>query len=170
MKKTKFEKRCERAVEAFFAAGDDIKGETRLARSRDARLAATEAKFDERGELIVRFLKRAFIFLPGAMYLFFGSMFAFSLDFFGRNPFAIAAFLSIGGTMTMFGLGRLRNPKHVVIPLAIVAVGTTTFAVFAAAGALRSLFEFGVYCFPLALAAAVLARDLVDRPPNRGAR
>ncbi|MBS1795954.1 MAG: hypothetical protein JSS81_19025 [Acidobacteria bacterium] len=161
MRGTTFEKRVARAVDAFFAEEDD--GETSLTRAGETALLRTEtaARIDAKGALLVKILKRGFLFFPGALYLFFFTFTVLAFDFL-RTPFAIIAML-IGSFLTIFGLGSLKNPKHLVIPASIVSVAAVAFAIFASVGGLKFVFEYGVYFFPLALVAPVLARNLVDR-------
>lgn len=69
----------------------------------------------------------------------------------------------IGSFMTIFGIGDLKNPKHLAIPLSIVAVGITAFLLFSTFGQLRYIADYGIYFFPIALIAPFLAKDLVDK-------
>jgi peptidoglycan/LPS O-acetylase OafA/YrhL len=110
----------------------------------------------------VKILKRAFIFLPGALYLFFGMLTIFSFDFLWSPASALIVFL-IGSFMTIFGIGNLKNPKHLAIPLSICAISIAAYTIFSTFGGLRSVFEYGVYFFPLALISSFLAKSLVDK-------
>ena len=125
MKKTKFKQRINNAVNAFFDDEQEAFGENGLSFARDSALLKPEpaAQFNEQGDRLVKILKRAFLFLPGALYLFCGTLSVLSFEFYWDKPFAILAAILIGSFMTIFGLGNLKNAKHLVIPLSIVAVG-----------------------------------------------
>lgn len=163
MKKTKIKQRIDNAVNAFFAHDQENFGENSLAFTPDSALLKPEpaAQFNEKGDRLVKTLKRVFLFLPGALYLFFGTLQILSFDFF-RSPLTIIVVFLIGSFMTIFGIGNLKNPKHLVIPLSIVVVGMTTFWLFSTLGNLKFVFEYGIYFFPFALIAPVLAKSLVD--------
>ena len=122
----------------------------------------TATHLNEKGDLLVKILKRAFLFLPGVFYLFFGTFMIFSFEFFW-NPFTILAIFLIGSFLTIFGIGNLKNPKHFVIPLSIIAVGIVAYSFFSMFGSLKYVFEYGIYFFPIALIAPFLAKSLVDR-------
>jgi len=164
MKKTKFDQRITNAFNVFFAPNEETSGENNLAFARDSALVTQEpaAQFNEKGDRVVKILKRTFLFLPGAFYLFFATLSAFAFEFFRENPFALLAAFAIGSFMTVFGIGNLKNPKHLAIPVSIVAVAIAAFALFSTFGNLRTVFEYGIYFFPLALIAALLAKSLVD--------
>ena len=164
MKKTKIQQRVKNAVNAFFDNEREDFGENGLSFAADSALLKQEtaARFDEKGDVLVKILKRAFVFLPGALYLFFGTMSVFSFEFLW-NPFTVLAVFLIGSFMTIFGIGSLKNPKHLAIPLSIVAIGMLAFGIFSTLGNLRYVFDYGIYFFPLALIASFLAKSLVDK-------
>ena len=164
MKKTKIEQRINNAVSAFFETERENFGEDSLTFGGDSALIKQEtaADFNEKGDALVKILKRTFLFLPGALYLFFGVLSIFAFDFL-QNPLTVSAIFLIGSFMTIFGLGNLKNPKHMAIPLAIGALAIITFAVFSMFGGLKSVFEDGIYFFPFALISALLAKSLVDK-------
>jgi hypothetical protein len=163
MKKTKIKHRLNNAVNAFFDETPEAFGETDLAAVGDAALLKPEiaAQIEEKGERLIKILKRGFLFFPGALYLFFGTLTVLSFEFL-RNPVSALIVFLIGGFLTIFGLGSLKNPKHLAIPLSIVLVGAAAFFGFSAIGGLKYVFEHGVYLFPLALVAPVLLKSLID--------
>lgn len=164
MNKTKFDRRLDDAANLFFDHEQGNFGDDRLSFARAAALEpAAAATPGEKGDALVKGLKRVFIFFPGALYLFFGTVSVLTFDFLW-NPFAVSTIFLIGALMTVFGLGSLKNPKHLAIPLAIVAVGGAAFAFFSAIGGLRYVFAYDVYFFPLALVAAFLVKSLGDEP------
>ncbi len=164
MKKTKIKQRIDNAVNAFFNDAPQSFGETNLTLAHDSALRLKQesaAQFDEKGDRLIKILKRAFLFLPGALYLFFGTLTILSFDFLW-NPVSVVIIFLIGSFLTIFGLGSLKNPKHLMIPISIVLVAVTTFWLFSTIGGLKYVFEYGVYLFPLALIVPVLVKSLVD--------
>ncbi len=164
MKRTKFKQRIDNAVNAFFDDEPQDLGENGLSFARSFALLKPEpaAQFNEKGDRLMKILKRTFLFLPGAFYLFFSVLMIFSFEFFWDKPFGILAAFLIGSFMTIFGLGSLKNPKHLVIPLSIVAVGIAAFSLFSMFGGIKYVFAYGIYFFPFALIAPFLAKSLVD--------
>ena len=164
MKKTKIKHRIKNAANAFFENERESFGEESLSFAPDSALLKQETveRINEKGDALVKILKRTFLFLPGALYLFFGTLLIFSFDFFW-NPLTFLTIFLIGSFMTIFGLGSLKNPKHLVIPLSIVVVGIAAFELFSTIGSLQYVFEYGIYFFPLALILPFLAKSLVDK-------
>ena len=165
MKKTKLKHRIENAVNAFFENDRENYVENRLTFAGNSALLKQETavRFNEKGDVLVKILKRTFLFLPGAFYLFFGTLSVFAFDVIQIQPIAILPMFLIGGFMTIFGIGNIKNPKHLAIPLSICAVGTAAFAFFSMFDGIKSVFEYGIYFFPLSLIAAFLAKSLVDK-------
>jgi hypothetical protein len=163
MKKTKIKRRINNAVNAFFDDAPETLGETDLVLASDAALLKPEtaAQINEKGDRLIKILKRTFLFLPGALYLFFGTLTIVSFDFLW-NPASALIIFSIGSFLTIFGLGSLKNPKHLMIPSSIVLVALTTFWLFSTIGGLKFVFEYGVYLFPLALIVPILVKSLSD--------
>jgi peptidoglycan/LPS O-acetylase OafA/YrhL len=165
MQKTKLKQRINNAVTAFFVEDTEKFGEHSLDFANDAALLKQETTplFNEKGDVLVKILKQTFIFLPGALYLFFGAIFGFIFEPFWENPLHIFLVFLIGALMTIFGIGNIKNPKHLAIPLSIVAVGITAFSLFSMFGKLKYIFEYGIYFFPIALIVAFLTKSLVDK-------
>ena len=163
MKDTKIKERIDNAVNAFFDDAPEAFGDSRLVSANDSALVKPEAAapLNEKGDRLIKILKRAFLFLPGALYLFFGTLTVISFDHL-RDPASAAIIFLIGSFLTIFGLGSLKNPKHLLIPVSIVLVALTSFWVFSTIGGLKYVFEYGIYFFPLALIAPILAKSLVD--------
>lgn len=166
MKKIKIKERIKNAVSAFYETerenieeGLSLVDETALLKEEAA------AKIKQKGDRLVKILKRAFIFFPGVLYLFFGTFMIFAFDFLW-SPLSILTVFLIGSFLTIFGIGNLKKPKHLVIPLSIVAVAVTAFYTFLLMGSLKSVFEYGIYFFPLALIAPFLAKSLVEMTEN----
>lgn len=164
MKKTKIEQRINNAINAFFVNNQENIDENSLTLVNDSAIIKQEAatKLSEKGDLLIKTLKRAFLFLPGVLYLFFGTFTIFSVDLLW-NPLSVLIMFSIGSFLTIFGIGKLKNPKHLAIPLSIVAVALAAFGLCSWLGNLRYVYEYGIYFFPLALIAPFLAKSLVDK-------
>ena len=165
MKKTKIQQRIKNAVNAFFDNEQENFGENSISFVNDSAVLKreTDALFSEKGDLLIKMLKRTFIFLPGAFYLFFGTIYVVFFEYFPENPRSVLAAFLVGSFMTIFGIGNIKNLKHLAIPLSIVAVGITTFSLFSMLGILKYIFEFDIYVFPIALIAPFLAKSLVDK-------
>jgi hypothetical protein len=164
MNKTKIDQRINHVFNTFTAHDRESFGEDGLTFAPDAAVlkAAPAATRIEKGDRLLKILKRTFVFLPGAFYLFYGTISILSFMFLRDQPWAILVVFLIGSFMTIFGIGSLRNPKHLAIPVAIVAVAVAAFGVFGTLGNLGFVFKYGVYFFPLALIAAFLAKSWGD--------
>jgi peptidoglycan/LPS O-acetylase OafA/YrhL len=165
MTKTKLKHRIEKAVNAFFENDRENYVENSLTLAGDSALLKQEtaARFNRKGDVLMKILKRTFLFFPGAFYLFFGTMSVFAFDVIQVRPLAILPIFLIGGFMTIFGIGDIKKPKHLAIPLSISAVGAAAYAIFSMFGGVKAVFDYGIYFFPLALIAAFLAKNLVDK-------
>ena len=164
MKKTKLKRRIENAFNAFFDNECENYDENGLIFAADSPLLKQEAaaRANEKGDVLVKILKRTFIFLPGALYLFIVTLMVLAFDFL-QNPLTILTVFLIGSFMTIFGIGSLKNPKHLAILLSIIAVGTAAFWLFSTFGNIKYAFEYGIYFFPLALISSFLVKNLVDK-------
>lgn len=165
MKETKFKRRIENVANAFFENERENYGENNLIFQSDSALfkQQTAAQFSAKGDVLMKILKRTFLFFPGAFYLFFGTMSIFAFDVIQIKPLAILPIFLIGGFMTIFGIGNIKNLKHLAIPLSIAAVGTSAYAIFSTFGGIEAVSDYGIYFFPLALIAAFLSKSLVDK-------
>ena len=134
-----------------------------LARDSAVLKASPSELIDEKGDALVTMLKKVFIFFPGVLYLFFITISIFTFDFVWNEPFSILLAFVIGGFMTIFGIGDLKNPKHLAIPLSIVSIGIAAFSLFSMLGSVGSIFKYGIYFFPLALIVPFLAKSFVDK-------
>jgi hypothetical protein len=164
MKKTKFKTRFQNAIDAFFGEDQPDYREDGLVLVLHSALLKenTIAVVNEKGDAIVKFLKRAFIFFPGSLYLFSFTISIFTFESLWNLWTIILVFL-IGSLMTIFGIGDLKKPKHLAIPLSIVAVGIVTYSLFSLFGSVGAMFKYGIYFFPIALIASLLAKSLVDK-------
>lgn len=165
MKKPKIKQRVKNSVNAFFDNGREKYGENSLSfvNHSDLLNRDTISTLHAKGDSLVKILKQTLIFLPGVLYLFFGTMFSLWYEFFRQDRLTVLVVFLIGSFMTIFGIGNLKNPKHLVIPLSIIAVGLTVFSLFLMLGKLKYIFKYGIYIFPLALIVPFIAKDLVDK-------
>ena len=164
MKETKIEQRIKNAVNAFFENEQENFGENSLSFAGDSALIKQETaeRLNEKGDVLVKILKRTFLFFPGALYLFFGTFTILEFEFL-QNPFSVMIVFLIGSFMTMFGIGSLKSPKYLLIPVSIVAVAIAAFSLFSTFGNAKSVFEYGIYFFPVALIVSFLAKNLADK-------
>lgn len=122
---------------------------------------------------VLNILRQVLLFFPAAFVLFFASI-AFTARFIFPLPEGVSRISFLGLLMflglaltTILGLGDLRNPKHLSIPLSIISVGVTLGLIgtvfFDWFGFGYFLRNYVPYFFPLAFIAPVLAKNWVDR-------
>ncbi len=164
MEKIELKRRTENALRAFLETPKKGSAEIVLSADGDSAMRGRDVDWrsSEQADRFVKILKRGFIFLPGALYLFFGTFSILSFEFLRTLP-TMMTILLIGSFMTIFGFGNMKNPKHAVIPLSIISVAILTFSFFSLLQIAKYVFEFGVYFLPVALIAPVLAKNIADR-------
>lgn len=164
MKKTTINRRFKHAAAAFFDDDEEryVARDLSFAGESDLLKREAAARRVEKGDRLVKFLKRAFIFFPGVIYLFFLTLMILTFESPLRRFFPVLLAFLVGSFMTVFGIGNVKNPRHLVIPVSIVAVGVLAVSFFAVFGAPNKVFEHGIYFFPLALVAPFLAKGWVD--------
>jgi len=131
------------------------------------------------------FLKQIFLFLPGALFLYFISFLTTITfwDIFSRQrslfsvlssePFSfllLLIFFSIGILMTWLGLGKLKNVNHLIIPTLIIISGAIAGIIFGnpknspnlIAGILFT-FRKAILLFPLVLIIPILVKKWIDK-------
>lgn len=169
MEKTKTKQRIENAFNAFFEEERENFVENNLSYANNSDLLKQETieRFDEKADVLVKILKRGFLFLPGTFYLFFGTLTILEFELLQNNPFAVLTVFLIGSFMTIFGMGDLKNPKHLAIPLSIVSVAIFTFSLFWIFQKQNYIFEFGIYLFPLALIVPFVSKNLTDKTEKK---
>jgi hypothetical protein len=137
----------------------------------------TPADFPGKSEMFVKILMQVFLFFPGTFVLFvlsFGTTIMVSYSpggmRFGIGFVWIFLLFLAGFFGTWLGIGDLRKPKHMVIPLSILATGAAIGLVSAfmmmMSGTVRTIIfgnNFIFYIFPLALIVPFLAKGLIDR-------
>ncbi len=187
MKEVKIKERFENAFEGFFDTEKSSPDTTLSAEAERYFQQKDSSKiFSEKSYAFVTILKQVFLFLPGAFLLFYismGSTFAFinylepsgdvEIGRSGINVLALFLLCLVGsltGLMTWFGLGDIRNSRHLVIPGSIIASGITlgtivglTSGIFSLSAKIMFDFSYAIYLFPIALVVPFLAKGLVDR-------
>jgi hypothetical protein len=171
MKKTKFERRVNDPVGAFFSAEEDKSDAGPLSFAGESSVLRQEAAHDpdEKGDAFVRILRRIFLFLPGALFLYFVSTFFLyayfvtKLDMFGFGSGLIG--LAVSSFMTVYGLGSIKDFKNLAIPASICGCSFLVFMFSlllpSEAARVKFLFEYSVYFFPVVLITAFSVKRLV---------
>ena len=125
------------------------------------------------GDQWIKILKGLFLFLPGVVFLFGSAQFMFHAFFTGRfsvfNVLLGLPWLFLWGFMVMFGIGNVKNPKHLYIPFSIVGIAFLTFLVSFLLGdeiGWSFLTSYSLYLFPLVFAVPVLVRDYIGEDPE----
>ncbi len=186
MRKVKLDTKSEKSVDSFFD-NENPDGNKALSFAGSAKILELEKEKSFTGEhkSLISLLKQVFIFLPGAFLLFFMSfgvaiilmeiiVYRRALETLPDDflfQFALIGLLVFLGTfMTWFGLGDIKNRKHLAIPVSLMVAGTIIGAVVKAAANIfdladRMLDDFGylIYLLPLALIIPILAKSIVDR-------
>jgi uncharacterized membrane-anchored protein len=120
------------------------------------------------GDMWISVLKQVFLFFPGTLLLFMSSGFVFDAYFSGM----VDVMFVIGGLpwilmysfMMIFGIGDVKNPKHLAIPLSVVSVSLLIFLISSfLPDSLHNkfLYEYSIYLFPIALVAPFFVKDLL---------
>ena len=179
MKKTKFKQRIVNAADAFFAVENCV--ENKLVNFENENYLWRETKYGDfahRSSSLETVLKQTLLFFPGTFVLYILS-FSFTAMFintftkhsrmFLRYEFIVFTGIFLATIlMTWLGLGDVRKPKHLVIPVSIISVGIIFGAIIGillnALPYTRSIFDDLLFCaFPLALIAPFLAKGWVDK-------
>lgn len=178
MKKTTFDERFEKAVNAFFE-DDKFLENSQLAFTENHSILTTEKDTftTERLDLFIKVLKQIFLFFPGTQILyFFGAFVTYTKLVFPKDPIGIFSILGVfwllsGIFMTWAGLGDLKNTKHWILPASTLATGTVLGLFF---GIFTKIFPsvhkmiFGdlpifLLFFPLAFIVPILVKGWLDK-------
>lgn len=186
MREAELDTGSEKSADSFFDV-DDFGEHGALGSAKNSRILGLEKEKipSDEHNFFTRFLKQVFIFLPGTLLLFFMSFGAavISLEIivFRRAiqtlpddfPFHVALIgliILVGTLMTWFGLGDLKNRKHLVIPASLMVTGAMIGAVVKIAASFSGLADrmlddstYLIHLLPLALIIPVLAKGIVDR-------
>jgi hypothetical protein len=181
MKKTAFKTETQDTFDAFFDTERFHENAALQNFDDNSKPSKIEKElFARERQPVVDFLRQAFLFFPGAFFLYYISMgtaivltewLLGSRDLmFHRNVIYIYLFGLLTVFMTWLGLGDLKNKKHFVIPASIISAGAI---IGAAVGATENIFwlakqislhfEYAVWLFPIGLIVPFLAKGLIDR-------
>lgn len=173
MKKTKIEQRFENAVNAFF----DNENTTQYSPSvyeGNVNLMQAESpkKFTKKADLLVKILKRTFLFFPGAFVLFHltlaSTVVALDASAWLNYPFKLALVLLVSAFMVMFGLGNIRNGRHLLIPASILFSAVSFGLVISLLDdSLKIMENYAIYLTPLALVIPILVKGVIDRTSDK---
>lgn len=129
---------------------------------------------DEKKAILVTVLKTIFIFLPGAFFLYFDSIFLLYTFFIDKTSLFDLGFgfvwLTGSALMTVFGIGNIRKAKHFLIPASILAISFTVFMIsniLPDSIQTKVLFEYSAYLFPLVLTIPYLTKVLIGKEENQ---
>ncbi len=186
MKKVKLDTKSKKSADEFFV-DENLDGNEALSFAGCAKLLELEKEysFTEEHKSFIALLKQVFLFLPGTFLLFFMSFGAAIIfmeivvyrraletlpDDFPFQFALIGLIVFLGTLMTWFGLGDIKNRKHLAIPTSLMVAGAIIGAVVKAAANISDLadrmlddFSYLIYLLPLALIIPILAKSIVDR-------
>ena len=187
MRKTKVEGKFERTFDSFFDKENHDENQA-LSFAGGTELLTIEADdgFSGKDKLFLNVLKQIFLFLPGTFILYFVGFIGaiiFADIFIIQRPLAtlppsalfqiiLLGSLGLLGTfMTWFGLGDIKNRKHLAIPASILLTGAILGVILKALGnvpglAVKLVEEFNhyfIYLLPLVLIISVLTKSWVDK-------
>ncbi len=164
MKKLEIEQRIENSINAFF--DERLLGENSITTFNETYVLDKEKNLSDanRINVLVKIFKQVFIFFPSAFYLFFGTMAFFMFNYVTSNRLFILIGLFISIVMMVFGIGSVKKPKHLLIPLSVIALATVTYLIFSITGIPTHIWaqKYAAYFFPLALIVPFLVKGLID--------
>lgn len=186
MGKVKLDTKSEKPASAFFdAENPDENAALSFVNNAQTMELEKENSFIEERKPFINLLKQVFLFLPGTFLLFFMSFGAAVIlmeivvyrreietlpDDFPFQFALIGLILFLGILMTWFGLGDIKNRKHLAIPASLMVTGAIIGAVVKATAKMSDLadkmlddFSYLIYLLPLALVIPILAKSIVDR-------
>lgn len=186
MGKVKLDTKSEKPASAFFdAENPDENAALSFVNNAQTMELEKENSFIEERKPFINLLKQVFLFLPGTFLLFFMSFGAAIIlmeivvyrreietlpDDFPFQFALIGLILFLGILMTWFGLGDIKNRKHLAIPASLMVTGAIIGAVVKATAKMSDLadkmlddFSYLIYLLPLALVIPILAKSIVDR-------
>ena len=165
MKKLKIEQLIDNSLNAFF--DKSLSGENRLATIDENCVLDKEKSLSDIIEFdaVIKILKQVFVFFPSALYLFFGTMAFFMVDYITSNRFFILSVVFISSVTMVFGIGNIKKPKHLLIPLSVIVLGIVTFLAFSMSGIRTHIWaqNYVGYFLPLVLIIPILVKGWIDR-------
>ena len=174
IKKTKVEQRIENSLNAFFG-NESIFEENKLSHSDNTSLLKNQPEdvFTKKADAFTKILKTIFLFLPGAFFLYFSSIFFLYAFFVGKTSLFDLGFGLILWTasvlITVFSIGKIIETKYLLIPASICAVSFIFFIsslFLPEAMQVKFLFEYSAYLFPIVLIAPFLVKSSIDKTEN----
>ena len=186
MRKAKLDSKDERPADTF-VDGKHSDHNAALSPVNGAKILELEKGNRSTGERksFLNLSKQVLLFLPGTFLLFFmsyGAAIIFMEIVVYRRAFEtlpddfpfqfvlIGLIIFLGTLMTWFGLGDIKNRKHIAIPASLMVTGAmigavvkATASVFDLADRMLDDFSYLIYLLPLALIVPILAKSIVDR-------
>lgn len=193
MRKVKLDTKSEKSPDAFFD-NENPDENAALSFVNNAKILELEKEkgFKAERKSFITLLKQVFIFLPGTFLLFFMSFGAaiifMEIVVYGRAfetlpddfPFQFALIgliIFLGTLMTWFGLGDIKNRKHLAIPASLMVTGAMIGAFVKAIASMSDLadkmldnFSYLIYLLPLALIIPILVKGIVDRKTEEASK
>ncbi|MGI8556105.1 MAG: hypothetical protein ACR2LT_07095 [Pyrinomonadaceae bacterium] len=172
MKKTKIKDRIENAVDAFFDDKNLVENNSLIySGGADSVQKNLSEVFVEKADILLKILKRVFLFFPGTFVLY-NLVLLFTV--FNVNPpigspalgypNRLAIALLVSAFMTIFGLGNIRNWKHLIIPASIVLSAFISGVILSfLPDVIKNIDTYAIYSLPMALIMPILAKGLIDR-------
>lgn len=172
MKKTKIKDRFENAFDAFFD-NENLDKNNSLIYSGGADLVQKNVSevFVEKADILLKILKRVFLFFPGTFVLY-NLVLIFTA--FNVNPpigsptigypNRLAIALLVSAFMTIFGLGNIRNWKHLIIPTSIVFSAFISGIILSfLPDVIKNIDTYAMYSLSVALIIPILAKGWIDK-------
>ncbi len=150
--------------------GESIKTEDSLLSINNSELAVgEELTIESFGDQWLKIIKGLFLYLPGVTFLFPCSLFLINTFFTGQSNFLRVSlgmlWLFLFGFMVMFGIGDVKNPKYLALPISVVAFSLFIFLVSSLFGSEMSwnfLANYSIYLFPIAFMLPVVVKELLE--------
>lgn len=189
MRKAKVEDKSAKSFDSFFETEMPVENNA-LSFANNSNLATLESaeNLTTKANPILNLLKQILLFLPGTFLLYFvgfvSATILMNIVIFSppsepvqilgitSAPFQIILLGIIGllGTfMTWFGLGNLKNKKHLSIPASIILTGTFIAIAFKViegvfgGGFIEEFDKYFIYLLPLILMVPVLTKSWIDK-------
>jgi len=128
--------------------------------------------FSRNAEILITILRQVFLFFPGAFALYFVTVsltgfFYFKPYVIGGSQVPLSLIIGfISSILTFLGLGNIKNPKHLIIPLSIIvfsiAIGLLGCYRYDSGTFLYFLGRYVPLFFPLALIIPFFAKFWID--------
>jgi len=189
MRKAKVEDKSAKSFDSFFETEmPDENDALSFTNSSNSLTLESAENFTNKTNPFLNLLKQILLFLPGTFLLYFvgfvSATVLMNIAFFlpPSEPVQILGITSalfqmillgaiglLGIFMTWFGLGDLKNKKHLSIPASIILTGTFIAVVFKAiegifgGGFIEEFDKYFIYLLPLILIVPILIKGWVDK-------